>query len=98
LKGLLKKLVISHRLRDPNPIEFIPDCGIDAVGEFWFESREDLAGFFRHPDYAAQIRPNEASFADLGALNAVVAKMRVVHDEFSFQPSTTQPIPFDWRE
>lgn len=98
LRCLLQKLVVSHRLRDPNPIDFIPECGIDAVSEFWFDSREDLAAFFRHQDYASLIRPDETKFADADAFRAVVAKMRVVHDEFSFQPSTTQPIPFDWRE
>lgn len=98
LRDLLKKLVISHRLCDPSPIDFIPDCGIDAVGELWFNSREELAGFFRHPDYASLIGPRESRFADAGSIGAIVAKMRVVHDEFSFQPSTTQPIPFDWQE
>ena len=98
LKALLRKLVISHRLPDRNPLDFLPESGLNAVGEFWFDSRAELARFFRHPDYWSVIQPNESVFADVTSLYGVVAKMRVVHDEFSFQPSTTQPIPFDWRE
>jgi hypothetical protein len=98
LRDLLFKLAISHRLADPNPIDFIPPCGVDAIVELWFDSRNALAHFFAHPDYASMIRPNERGFADADSWHAIVAKMHVVHDEFSFQPSVTQPIPFDWRE
>jgi hypothetical protein len=39
---------------------------------------------------------SETSLAGGQDIRGIVAKMRVVHDEFSFQPSTTQPMAFSW--
>jgi EthD domain len=69
---------------------------IDAVGELWFKDRGNLARFFQDSAYLEVIRPREISLMDGDGIRAVVAKMHVVHDEFSFQPSTVQPLPFNW--
>ncbi|MBI1731440.1 MAG: EthD domain-containing protein [Gammaproteobacteria bacterium] len=95
LRQRIAKLVISHALREPNPQGF--SFGkIDAVFELWFESTDSVGKFFSEADYEKKIRPNEEEILDVTNIRAVVAKMRVVHDEFSFQPSTTQPMPFEW--
>lgn len=95
LRRLLKKLVVSHRLRDPYP-NWMPPADIDAVVEMWFTGKADLRAFFDAPIYAQKVRPTESDVFDIAAIRALVAKLHVVHDEFSFQPSTMQPIPFDW--
>ena len=94
LKRRLSKLVITHKLREPYP-EGMTLHDIDAVVEFWFDSPQAIAPFFREAAYRDAIAPMERDIFS-GGLRAVVAKMRVVHDEFSFQPSTTQPLPFSW--
>jgi len=98
LQPRLLKLVVSHRLADPNPIEGLPDTDVDGVLELWFDTRRDMAAFFADPAYAAIIAPHEEEFADEQTLRALAARMRVVHDEFSFQPSTMQPLPFSWSD
>jgi len=46
--------------------------------------------------YVEIIRPREISLTEKNGIRALVAKMHVVNDEFSFQPSTMQPLPFNW--
>lgn len=96
LKDKLLKLVVSHRLPDPNPIEGLPETDIDGVLELWFDTLAQLKAFFAAAAYKDVVEPNEGTFADTGTIRAVAARMRVVHDEFSFQPSTMQPLPFTW--
>ena len=98
LRSKLLKLVVSHRLPDPNPIDGLPDTDVDGVVELWFESRKGMAAFFADPAYSEVIVPREADFANTETLRALGARMRVVHDEFSFQPSTMQPLPFAWSD
>lgn len=98
LQRRLLKLSISHRLPDDHPIAGLPATDLDAVIEFLFETRADLIGFLAEPAYEDLARPTEARLCGPRKLRALVAKMRVVHDEFSFQPSTTQPLPFTWRD
>lgn len=93
LKARLEKLVISHKLREPHP-EGLPFDNIDAVLELWFKEKDVVQRFFSENDYLKKVRPNEEDVFDITNVRAIVAKMRVVHDEFSFQPSTTQPLPF----
>lgn len=96
LKKHLDKLVISHKLREPLPLDGFELDNIDAVYELWFADIAAMQAFFSESDYAATILPNEENIFDVDYIRTVVAKMRVVHDEFSFQPSTTQPMPFHW--
>ncbi len=94
-KRHVRKLSISHKLREPLS-EPILLSDIDAVVELWFESCGDLGDFLDAPFYAVTVRSNEAKVADTGTIRALVAKVHVVHDEFSFQPSTMHPMPFHW--
>lgn len=98
LKSNLLKLVVSHRLPDPNPIGDMPETDIDGVLEYWFESKAKIATFFADSAYQKLVVPREAEFANMQTLRALAAKMRVVHDEFSFQPSTMQPLSFSWSD
>jgi hypothetical protein len=98
LKALLRKAVVGHRLHEPNPLGHLCSGQADAVVELWFDTKADLEAFLANPAYAKNALEREAEFAKIDDIRAVVAKMRVVHDEFSFQPSTTQPIPFNWTE
>jgi hypothetical protein len=95
-KSLLK-MTISHKLADPNSIQGLPEADIDAVVELWFEDRLQLRRFFQEP-VLSDLSQWENLTLDGMPARAVVAKMKVVHDEFSFQPSVTQPLLFDWSE
>ncbi len=93
----LCKATITHRLCDPYPFDEAGVVDIDAVIELWFESRRALANACSALGSDAWLR-QEAEFCDPTLTRALVGKVRVVHDEFSFQPSTMQPIPFTWEE
>jgi hypothetical protein len=97
LRSLLRKLVLSHKLREPLPAG-IPFADIDAVAELWFFSPKHIAPFFADAAYMSVVQPLEATVIDVTAVRALVAKMLVVHDEFSFQSSTMQPLSFDWSD
>jgi hypothetical protein len=96
LRRHLRKFVVSHKLRDPLPLEGLQVADIDAVFELWFADINAAQAFFAEPDYDHRIRPTEEAVFDLGSMRCLVARMRVVHDEMSFQPSTMQPLPFSW--
>lgn len=96
LASRLRKLVVTHRMADPTPLDFLPSTPIDAVVEYWFGSRDDVTSFIATPDMRDTFLPAEQAITDTAQTRAVVGRMRVVHDEFSFQPSTTQPLPFSW--
>jgi len=91
----LRKLVISHRVREPWP-EGFPLAAIDAVMELWFARREDVGAFFEERSYRAAAAEHEASCMHIDTIRAVVCKLCVVHDEFSFQPTMMQPQPWDY--
>lgn len=98
LTPALRKLVVTHRLADPTPLDFLPATWVDAVVEYWFDRRADVSTFLATRDMREDFLPAEQAFSDATQTRAVVVRMRVVHDEFSFQPSTTQPLPFSWSE
>jgi hypothetical protein len=97
LRKTLRKFVISHRLRDPRPGGLVLS-DIDAVSEMWFDKSDDVVRFYS--DCADLLRKNSgaAPLIDSAELRVLVAKVHVVHDEFSYQPSTMQPLPFNWRD
>lgn len=97
LRKPLRKFVLSHRLRDPLP-EGLVFSPIDAVAELWFDTSDDAVHgcsewvrLLRDPVRAAPL-------IAAAELRVLAAKVHVVHDEFSFQPSTMQPLPFEWRD
>jgi hypothetical protein len=95
LRGLLRRAAVSHRLCDPYP-DWLPATQVDAVIELWFDSPAGLQAFFAEPVYAGVIQPREAALFDTTAMRIVITRLHVVHDEFSFQPTTMQPLPFRW--
>jgi hypothetical protein len=95
LRSLLCKLVVSHKLREPALEGFVP-ADIDAVFELWFRTRVDIAAFYADESFDEPLRRHEEQFFDAARIRAVVGKVLVIHDEFSFQPSTTQPLVFSW--
>jgi hypothetical protein len=96
LRRCLKKLVVTHRLRPPAATA-IPVADIDAVLELWFDDLTVMAAFFADDAYVEH-QQQEPRWVDTARIRALVARMHVVHDEFSFQPSTTQPLPFHREE
>jgi hypothetical protein len=95
LKAHLVKLSISHKLADPIP-EGFELADVDAIIELLFDDVAAAKCFFADPAFTAKILPSENESFDTAFTRALVAKIRVVHDEFSFQPSVTQPMPFSW--
>jgi hypothetical protein len=68
------------------------------VMELWFSSRGAVRQFFAEDAYFSVMMRYEAACVDIANIRAVVAKICVIHDEFSFQPSITQPLEFSWDE
>lgn len=95
LRRRLVALTVSHRIADPYP-EWMPSTTIDAVAEFWFTSREEMAAFFLDPQFSAVYGSAEAQWRREGHAKAVVTRVHVVHDEYSFQPTLMQPRSFYW--
>ncbi len=95
LTRYIDKLVVSHKFREPYPEGFELN-DIEAVVELWFSDIEKLQLFFSESVFLEKITRSEKENFDHAEIGALVAKMRVVHDEYSFQPSTTQPLPFCW--
>lgn len=96
LRSRLRKLVISHKLSLPLPIEDMEMSPIDAVFELWFDDLDNARTFFADMSESQVALDSETALADGEDIRSLVVKMRVVHDEFSFQPSTTQPMAFSW--
>lgn len=96
LKNHLRKFVISHKLREPVPIEDFEMSPIDAIFEFWFDNLDSARAFFTNMTGIEAVLRSETELAGDQNIRGLVARMRVVHDEFSFQPSTTQPMAFSW--
>lgn len=93
-RGLLRRFVVSHRLADPYP-DWLPPPESDVLFEMWFESRDTLRRFL------SSCSSSRFSFADpeifeASSLRAIVTRLHVVHDEFSFQPTTMQPLKWRW--
>jgi hypothetical protein len=91
LRQRLRKLVVTHRLRPPAATS-IPVADIDAVLELWFDDLETMVAFFADDAYALHLQ-QEPQWVDSSRIRALVARAHVVHDEFSFQPTMTQPHP-----
>lgn len=92
----LIQLVVSHRLPDPPPLDGMEMAPIDAIFELWFADLAAAHAFFAEPAFGAAAAKREEALCGGAPLRVLAAKVRVVHDEFSFQPSTTQPLPFAW--
>lgn len=88
----LRRLVVSHRLADPYP-DWLPPTDIDAVVELWFDDGDQLAGFLADPAYRDEMAFERAGIFEVSALRAIVTRLNVVHDEFSFQPTMRSPRP-----
>jgi hypothetical protein len=93
IRGLLAKAVVTHRLRDPLPAGF-ETMPLDAVVELWPRDADALRSLCSTDAFAAWTSVLAAMTQE--APRALVARMHVVHDEFSFQPSLTQPLTFTW--
>jgi hypothetical protein len=78
------------------PIEDMEMSPIDAIFELWFDDLDNARTFFADMSESQVALDSEAALADGEDIRGLVVKMRVVHDEFSFQPSTTQPMAFSW--
>jgi hypothetical protein len=82
-------------MAEPLPIELQPS-GIDAVLELVFASLAELRAYIGSSGVEAAWATAESTVVDADATKALVARLCVVHDEFSFQPTTMQPHPFSW--
>ncbi|MDH5175454.1 MAG: EthD domain-containing protein [Gammaproteobacteria bacterium] len=95
LRAHLRRLVISHRLADPYP-DWLPTPQIDAVLELWFDDLSAMQKFFVDVARDADLAFLAVGCLDRASMRAMVTRLHVVHDEFSFQPTTMQPGEFRW--
>ena len=97
LRGMLQKFTISHRLRDPLPSD-LAFADIEMVSEMWFDHPDRIASLFSNSAYVQYVHPHEQSLFGASHPRVLAATIHVVHDEFSFQPTTMQPLPFNWSD
>jgi hypothetical protein len=97
LREHLEKLVINHKLCEPHP-QGMELSDIGSILELWFKDLATARKFFAREEYLTQILPNEHACFDINTIQVLVTKMRVIHDEYSFQPTTTQPMSFHWND
>lgn len=97
LRTRISALTVSHRIADPY-VDWLPSTTIDAVAEFWFGCRTDMRAFFDDPGFAASFGTSEQQLLQQGRARAVVTRVHVVHDEYSFQPTLVQPQGLSWDE
>ncbi|NIB42254.1 hypothetical protein HBA55_21790 [Pseudomaricurvus alkylphenolicus] len=95
LRQHIIKLVVSHRLRDPLP-EGFDSSEIEGILEVWFQDSERLKNFFQDDNYTEFGGRIEVVEFNGSSAEAIVAKVRVVHDECSFQPIENQTVSFGW--
>ena len=96
LRRHLIQFVLSHKLREPLPLEGMEGADIDVIFELWFDDVTAASAFFAEPAAGEALAARETALFGDAPLRALATRVRVVHDEFSFQPSTTQPLPFAW--
>lgn len=96
-RDLLLRFVISHRLPDPYP-DWLPPADIDAVFELWFANLEATRTFLADESTGARFPIGDGDAIDAASVRAIVTRLNVVHDEFSFQPTVMQPTGFRWDE
>jgi hypothetical protein len=96
-RDALRRFVISHRLPEPYP-DWLPPVDIDAVFELWFDDRATLRRFLADENLGSSFPLVAAGVVDEGSLRAIVTRLHVVHDEFSFQPTAREPMGFRWQE
>jgi hypothetical protein len=97
LRTQLRRFVISHRLADPYP-DWLPMPQIDAVFELWFTDLSAMQRFFIDVARDAELGFLAAGCFDRASMRSMVTRLQVVHDEFSFQPTTMQPGNFRWSD
>ena len=89
----LKRVAISHRLEDPLPLEF-DSCDIDGVIELHFENHDGLTEFFASAKYKGIHDAGLIGTLSNYTRKFIAGQLVAIHDEFSFQPTTTQPLSF----
>lgn len=91
----LAGIAINHRLDDPLPLE-LPAPGFDAVVTLTTPTVQALVSMLNLP--AMERIWKDAPIPKPDELPALVTTLCAVHDEFSFQPTTTCPHAFSWSD
>jgi len=91
----LSGIAVNHRLDEPLPIE-LPTSGFDAVVTITMPTLRALSSMLNLP--AVEEVWKDAPVEKPDDLPSLIARLCVVHDEFSFQPTTTCPQAFSWSD
>ncbi len=88
------RLAVSHRLSEPIGLDGWPPSKIDVAFEFWFPDQGGAIEFLLKNQ--ASMIAAEKNLLRPGGSRLVIGVLHAVHDEMSFQPTTTQPLPLVW--
>jgi hypothetical protein len=89
------QITVNHRVEDPLPIE-LPEPGVNAVLALDFRGLEAALAFLADENADAAWTRAVRDHVTPDSMQLLVARVCVVHDEFSFQATMMQPKPFSW--
>jgi hypothetical protein len=92
-----RQVLVNHRIEEPLPIE-LPAPGVDVVLALGFTRQDHATSFLAHPDIESGWAGLREIVTDVDAIPALMARVCVVYDEFSFQATMTQPKSFSWHD
>ena len=72
----VRRYVQQHAL--PVELPGLPPVKYDGITELWFDDVDSIAKVFTDPVYLERIRPDEASFLDLGRCDFLVSEELLV--------------------
>lgn len=76
VKETVRRYIQQHAL--PVELPGMPPVKYDGITELWFDDVEAIGRLFSDPEYLRVVRPDEASFLDLGGCDFVVSKEHAV--------------------
>lgn len=71
------RYVQQHTL--PVNLPGAPETRFDGITELWFDSADAMERLFSDPVYLERVRPDEASFLDIGRCELIVTEGTEIH-------------------
>jgi len=91
----LRQVILNHMVDGPLPLE-LPAPGVDVVMALGFDTLQQAKKILALQEIEKRWDSLEGLVTDIGNIPALVTRLCVVHDEFTFQPTTMQARPFSW--
>ena len=94
---LPRQVLVNHRIEEPLPLE-LPPPGVDVVLALGFARQDHVTAFLEYHEVESSWVGLRDLVVDICAIPALMTRLCVVYDEFSFQTTMTQAKSFSWSE